>query len=312
MGAERIEGQYVAGTSCEFGCVASICEREVRRPGGWRYHAGDVENSKRRRAAGIAPNTLHNNLCVAGKAWRWFERQGWCVTHPIREVERPAKGNVREYRVLTAEDEAAYLQAAAGRSQALHDLAVMMLDTGMRPEEVLELRTEDVDLGGRVLAVRCGKTAAARRRLWLTDRALAVLKKRINDCGKDGWLWPSPRYEGAPMTKLNGPHDKVLRTLGASWTIYDFRHTFATRCAESGMDVATLAALLGHGSLRVVLRYVHPTPQHQLDQMRTTLRKVGAKVRRQPKNGPTPGGPMGQLSAHIRHGFPQGCANENQ
>lgn len=273
---------------------------------------GDVENFKSwRRAAAIAPNTLHNNLCVASKAWRWFLRQGWCVDNPIREVERPSKVNVRDFRVLTGEDEAAYLREAERRSIALHDLASVILDTGMRPEEVLALRVEDVDLLERVAAVRRGKSAAARRRLWLTDRVLEIMKSRLAAAGEDGWLWPSPRYEGAPMTKLNGPHDKVMVALGASWTIYDFRHTFATRCAESGMDIATLAAILGHSSLRVVMRYVHPTPRHQVEQMKAAMRKVRAKVRQVATSGPTFGSQMGQRSAHIRPQIAQVSANEN-
>ena len=50
--------------------------------------------------------------------------------------------------------------------------------------------------------------------------------------------------------------------------IYDFRHTFATRMAERGMPLATLAAILRHSGLRVVQRYVHVSQEHQRDAMR--------------------------------------------
>lgn len=47
------------------------------------------------------------------------------------------------------------------------------------------------------------------------------------------------------------------------FVLYDFRHTFATQMAQAGVDLASLAAILGHNSLRVVQKYVYPTAEHQ-------------------------------------------------
>jgi hypothetical protein len=49
----------------------------------------------------------------------------------------------------------------------------------------------------------------------------------------------------------------------APFRLYDLRHTWATRAAMSGIDLVTLAAMLGHSRIQMVLRYAHPTQQHQ-------------------------------------------------
>ena len=49
---------------------------------------------------------------------------------------------------------------------------------------------------------------------------------------------------GSHLTKLNGSHNKVLKVTGLHFVPYDLRHTFATRMAEAGMPLATLAAIL--------------------------------------------------------------------
>jgi integrase len=96
--------------------------------------------------------------------------------------------------------------------------------------------------------------------------AKALLGRRL--AGKSPWIFPSGRKQGKHIGKLNNAHDAILEKAAADgivlkFVIYDFRHTFATRAAQAGIDLASLAALLGHSSLRVVMKYVHPTAEHQ-------------------------------------------------
>ncbi len=43
--------------------------------------------------------------------------------------------------------------------------------------------------------------------------------------------------------------------------------TWATRAVQAGIDLVTLAAMLGHSKINMVLRYAHPTQEHQAKAM---------------------------------------------
>ena len=43
--------------------------------------------------------------------------------------------------------------------------------------------------------------------------------------------------------------------------VHAMRHTFATRCLEAGMSPNTVSSLLGHGTIRMTLSYVHNSPE---------------------------------------------------
>lgn len=46
---------------------------------------------------------------------------------------------------------------------------------------------------------------------------------------------------------------------------HDLRHTFASRLAMAGVSLRTLADLLGHKTLAMVMRYAHLAPAHLRD-----------------------------------------------
>jgi integrase len=60
----------------------------------------------------------------------------------------------------------------------------------------------------------------------------------------------------------------MKRTKLPKFRLYDLRHTWATRAAMAGIDLVTLASMLGHSKIQMVLRYAHPTEQHQTEAMR--------------------------------------------
>jgi integrase len=108
-----------------------------------------------------------------------------------------------------------------------------------------------------------GKTDAANRNLPLTPRTREMLLARRQLVNDSKYVFPGPGKSGHLAT-IQHAHEKAIRKTGLQpFEFYCWRHTFGTRCAESGMDRFTLARLMGHSSPRVAERYyIHVTEPH--------------------------------------------------
>jgi integrase len=194
-------------------------------------------------------------------------------------------GERRRERVLTPIEEAKYLEGARNIGEGileayrqalegiratergqqpikpedpylLRDVATILLDAGLRPEECYRLRWEQVRDGA--LHIPRGKTASARRSIPLPKRAEAVLEMRRSVAASE-WVFPAPTKSGhIEQSTLKKRHGKACALAGLERVpFYTFRHTCLTRWA-SHMDPYTLAYFAGHSDFGTTRRYVHP------------------------------------------------------
>lgn len=134
--------------------------------------------------------------------------------------------------------------------------------TGMRPEEANSVEWEHVDRAKNVVKVTGGPTGTKNGEIRHVpiNPQLADLLERIQ--ARTG------ATAGRILTTRN-PVRLIRRGCEAvgiePMTRYDFRHLFATRCVESGIDAPTLAIWLGHkdGGALALRVYVHPTTDHE-------------------------------------------------
>ena len=216
----------------------------------------------------LKPATVNRELACLKILFNYFIKSDVLTkVNPVSRVKFLAENN-EQMRVLTQDEERLYLMAA---SQPLQDVATLMLETGARPEEICRLKRENINLEQGYLSVPSGKTKAARRKIPLTGRATAVLEKRIAEAEGE-YLFAGGRGgcdASRPIVKLNNAHRGALeRAKLKPFRLYDCRHTFATRAAEAGVDLVTLAAMLGHSRVQMVMRYAHPTEEHQFNAMK--------------------------------------------
>jgi integrase len=228
--------------------------------------ADGIEKYKQARLEqGRSPSTVNRDLACLRRILLFAVKKDVIATTPFVAHKVEFLKEHRRERVLTFEDERRYLAAA---SQPLRDVATIMLEIGLRPGEVFAIRSEDVHLDAvpAFLHIPGGKTANAVRDVPITNRASEVLKRRLRG-SKGDYLFPRRVGSGydwsAPMSELEPAHRKALReSKVARFRLYDLRHTAATRAAEAGADVLSLAKLLGHSDLKTTERYVHLSKRH--------------------------------------------------
>jgi integrase len=137
--------------------------------------AGHVEKFKVSRSAVITGAGTNRDMAALHLILNYAKRQQYIDRNPLCDVSflDEAPGNMR---IVSHGEQRHYLSAA---SSLVHDVALLILETGMRPEEVFNLKVDDLHLRQRYLKVRKGKTPLARRNLLLTQSAIETLTRRL-------------------------------------------------------------------------------------------------------------------------------------
>ena len=71
--------------------------------------------------------------------------------------------------------------------------------------------------------------------------------------------------QGEPLKGYKHWFDPAVREAGISFfTWYCLRHTFASRLVIAGVDLRTVAELMGHKTIQMTMPYAHLAPAHKL------------------------------------------------
>jgi site-specific recombinase XerD len=100
----------------------------------------------------VSAVTVNRALSTLRLMYNYAERCGFQVSNPVKHVEF-FKETGRE-RIITLQEEVAYLAAA---SQPLKDIARIMLDTGMRPQEVFRIERTTLTSGSEPSSTLLGR-----------------------------------------------------------------------------------------------------------------------------------------------------------
>jgi integrase len=184
-------------------------------------------------------------------------------------VRPPAGSEGRPSKALSIEQAQRLLSAVAevrpsGNQHRLQAYVVLLLTTGLRPEEARALGWDHVDLEERTIAAwrsdRAGgdtKTPKSRRTLRLPQIAVAALRERkvAADRLKAGELWQDTGlvFTATIGTMLDQANIRrgfrqITREagLGEEWVPRELRHTFVSIMSAGGIPIEEIARLAGH------------------------------------------------------------------
>jgi integrase len=161
----------------------------------------------------VSPATVNRALTTLKLLFHHAEKCGYAVLNPTRGVAYLAEGS-GSMRVVSFEEEFLYLAKA---SQPLKDIAQVMLDTGLRPEEVFRIRVENLDFSARTVFNPFGKTKAARRKVTMTEDVYELLKRRAT-AAKGPFVFQSKSSADQPIRSVRKAHDLAVEGLASRTT----------------------------------------------------------------------------------------------
>lgn len=199
----------------------------------------------------------------------------YILENPFRKVLKPkSRKDTKVLEALTVNEHtklSRYLLESNLSQEKYKNLILVQLYSGLRVGEVLALSIEDIDFNKNMIYVRKTvtvdkdgdlvvkqgtKTYAGKREVPLDPILVNSLKEQIKYYvpNKNNLLFT---FEGKIIksSTINTVLKRIFKQLGSSSTIsnHTLRHTFGTRCIESGMNTVVIQRIMGHKDIKITL-----------------------------------------------------------
>jgi len=192
-------------------------------------------------------------LFYRAKDWGFFRGD-----NPLRKIRFYRED--RALRPLTDKEVKKILAAARdlgrkARSPAqrlFFDLARLALNTGMRKSEILNLRWADIQEGRAIVRGKGDKL----RSVPLNSTARGIIQGQPR---KTEYIFDIPNRHQHDL--LRRTVDGIEKMTGIPFHFHLLRHRFASQLVARGVDLVTVARILGHSKLTTTLIYSHSSDE---------------------------------------------------
>lgn len=215
---------------------------------------------KRLEESGVKGATVNRYLATIKTLLR-HHRQPW----EHIKLKKESKGRIR---VISREEEGRVVNLLRDTKHnnrrnyfpEVADLIEVLVDTGMRLSEVLDLRYDDINFETNLISIWINKGERPRS-IPMTSRVRTILDSR------------KPNGANKPFTidrdQAENAWSWVRKEMGYSgdteFVMHALRHTTATRLIDKGIDLYTVKEWLGHSTIQITERYAHLNPKKLSD-----------------------------------------------
>ena len=181
----------------------------------------------------------------------------WCTTNYAKFLNLGHNKPVRPHKPFTTQA----INRLWRLESPLHDIPLVLLYTGMRASELINLKARDVNRKQHTLKITSAKTKSGIRTIPIHDRIWPIIANRLDAI--------YVIHECRTYSSLSREFNKAMRAINGKHTTHDCRHTFATRLDNEGANYNAKRLLLGHASGNVTDGvYTHKS----LGQLRKAIR----------------------------------------
>lgn len=194
---------------------------------------------------------------------RAIDEYGLLTEHPFRTI-KPLSVSKTPYKATYLSVDQVNLLIDEVSDVHFKRLIKFYAWTGCRQIEAIELIWDDIDFENDIIYLgNANSKTKLRREFPLTDKLKAlIIEVRSDQNESEQVFWRFAHDRTFSSKKLRKVRDKV-EELPDNLTLHTLRHAFASHLIMKGVDMSTVASLLGHTTTQVTELYSHLQPDHK-------------------------------------------------